>query len=74
LGHDAGPIAPHDFWRAWTFEPGIILIVVLAALLYGEVRGKARERLPANLSALWVRESEVSAVQKGYAPHGRYAL
>src|SRR4051795_10446135 len=38
--HPGCPIAPHDFWRAWTFEPLPVLGLALSAGLYG--RGLAR--------------------------------
>jgi cytochrome c oxidase assembly factor CtaG len=40
--HPGCPIAPHDFWRAWTFEPLPVLGLVVSAGLYG--RGLARLR------------------------------
>ena len=32
--HEGGLLAPHDAWRAWSWEPGIVLGLAAAALLY----------------------------------------
>ncbi|HEX6432715.1 MAG TPA: cytochrome c oxidase assembly protein, partial [Gemmatimonadales bacterium] len=40
--HDGQPLAPHDFWSAWSFEPAVVAAVILTAWLY--LRG---------LRALW---------------------
>ena len=42
LLHDGLPLAPHDVWRAWSLEPGVIVPLALTALVYA--RG-AREAL-----------------------------
>jgi putative membrane protein len=42
LLHAGLPLAPHDVWRAWSFEPGVIAPLALTALVYA--RG-ARESL-----------------------------
>jgi cytochrome c oxidase assembly factor CtaG/cytochrome c2 len=39
--HAGLPLAPHDLWRAWTFEPGVSIPVALAGVLYA--RGVTRE-------------------------------
>src|SRR5947207_502857 len=33
--HTGAAIQPHDFWTAWSFEPGIIFPLLVSALLYG---------------------------------------
>jgi putative membrane protein len=60
--HASLPLAPHDLASAWSFEPGIVLPVAAAALLYG--RG---------LRALWrgkpgrgVRRWEAGAFLAGW--------
>jgi cytochrome c oxidase assembly factor CtaG len=40
LAHTGQPLAPHDFWLAWTFEPVVIALLLVSAGLY--VRGVAR--------------------------------
>ena len=42
--HD-GALGPHDLWRAWSWEPGVLVGLGLAALLYA--RGMARLRVRA---------------------------
>jgi putative membrane protein len=44
--HDGGPLAPHDVWRAWSAEPGVLVSLGLAALLYlmGSMRLQRRSR------------------------------
>ncbi|HET6836607.1 MAG TPA: cytochrome c oxidase assembly protein [Gemmatimonadales bacterium] len=32
--HDGQPLAPHDLWSAWSFEPAVVAAVVLTAWLY----------------------------------------
>jgi putative membrane protein len=34
LAREGEPLAPHDLWTAWSFEPGIVIPLALAALLY----------------------------------------
>jgi putative membrane protein len=40
--HDGQPLAPHDLWSAWSFEPAVVIPLALTAWLY--LRG---------ISALW---------------------
>ena len=42
--HDGELLAPHDLWRAWSFEPGVIVALALTA--WGYARG---------LRVLWAR-------------------
>jgi putative membrane protein len=64
LVHDGQPLAPHDLWAAWSWEPLVIIPLVLSAWLY--VRG---------LRALWVtscrgrgiRQREALAFACGWA-------
>ena len=32
--HEGEPLKPHDLWKAWSFDPGIVIPLVLTALLY----------------------------------------
>jgi putative membrane protein len=34
LVHDGLPLAPHDLWGAWSFEPGVVVALALTAWLY----------------------------------------
>jgi cytochrome c oxidase assembly factor CtaG len=34
FAHTGRALAPHDFWRAWTFEPAVILLFLISAGLY----------------------------------------
>ena len=34
LLHAGAPLAPHDFWRAWSFEPAVIVPLALTGLIY----------------------------------------
>src|SRR5207302_55595 len=34
LAHTGEPLEPHDWWTSWEFDPGIVLPLVIAALLY----------------------------------------
>jgi cytochrome c oxidase assembly factor CtaG len=38
--HAGEPLAPHDLWSAWEFNPGVVIPLVLAAVLYA--RGAQR--------------------------------
>ena len=42
LLHAGAPLAPHDAWKAWNFEPGVVIPLALTAVVYA--RG-ARESL-----------------------------
>jgi putative membrane protein len=43
--HAGEPLAPHDVWTAWRFEPGVVLPIAAAAILY--YAGARRARIPA---------------------------
>ncbi|HEV7595304.1 MAG TPA: cytochrome c oxidase assembly protein [Gemmatimonadaceae bacterium] len=40
LAHTGQPLAPHDLWHAWTFEPAVIALLVISAGVYA--RGVVR--------------------------------
>jgi putative membrane protein len=42
LAHKGEPLEPHDLWSAWSFEPGVVIPLLIAAWLY--VRGARRGR------------------------------
>jgi cytochrome c oxidase assembly factor CtaG len=47
LAHEGAPPAPHDLWTAWTFDPFVLVSLLLAAALYA--RGRARLGRPGRL-------------------------
>jgi putative membrane protein len=61
--HDGRPLAPHDLWSAWSFEPVVVMCLAVSAWLY--LRG---------VRALWlsagqdhgVRRWEVAAFATGW--------
>lgn len=34
LPHDGQPLAPHDLWTAWSFEPGVVAVLLPTGWLY----------------------------------------
>lgn len=42
LAHEGEPLEPHDLWSAWTFDPGVVIPLAIAALLY--LRGARTSR------------------------------
>jgi putative membrane protein len=64
LVHDGQPLAPHDLWAAWSWEPLVVVPLVLSAWLY--IRG---------VRALWftsgrgrgIRHREAVAFASGWA-------
>lgn len=42
LAHEGEPLEPHDLWSAWSFEPGVVVPLALAAFLY--LRGARTSR------------------------------
>ncbi|HWJ22474.1 MAG TPA: cytochrome c oxidase assembly protein [Gemmatimonadaceae bacterium] len=56
LAHSGRPLAPHDAWGAWTWEPVVVLALGAWAALYG--RG---------LAALWRRAGVGAGVSRGEA-------
>lgn len=35
LGHEGQPLAPHDVWQAWNWEPFTLTALIVVGLLYG---------------------------------------
>lgn len=44
LLHDGGALTPEHFWKAWTFEPLVVLALGTAALFYAVGRHRLRTR------------------------------
>lgn len=42
LAHEGEPLAPHDLWSAWSFDPGTVIPLAISALLY--LRGARASR------------------------------
>lgn len=34
LGHEGEALRPHDFWQAWEFDPVVLVLLVVSALMY----------------------------------------
>lgn len=64
LPHDGGPLAPHDLWSAWSWEPAVIAGLVVTAGLYARGMGRLRARTPRRRSA---RRMETLAFWAGWA-------
>jgi putative membrane protein len=62
LLHEGAPLAPHDFWSAWSLEPAVLAGLGVAAALYA--RGMARLRTRSRRVA--VRRREAAAFWSGW--------
>jgi putative membrane protein len=51
VAHEGRPLQPHDLWTAWKLEPGAMIPLVLAALLYA--RGARPSRGISRLQSLY---------------------
>jgi putative membrane protein len=51
LPHEGAPLAPHDLWSAWSWEPVVIAGLLVSAVLYARgmarLRGRSARRSPA---------------------------
>ena len=47
LAHPGEPIQPHDLWSTWTFDPGVVIPLVICGFLYylGIYRSKVIPRM-----------------------------
>jgi putative membrane protein len=53
FAHEGIPLAPHDLWRAWTFEPGVVALLLASAAIFivGMLKLRARaSRWPARFT------------------------
>ena len=54
FAHEGIPPAPHDLWNAWTFEPGVVALLIISAAVFiaGMLKLRARAgRWPARFTA-----------------------
>lgn len=61
LIHAGSPLAPHDLWEAWSFEPLIVLAIAAAALLYGRGHLIALARSTRGARGLHLRSAAFAA-------------
>jgi cytochrome c oxidase assembly factor CtaG/cytochrome c2 len=52
LLHAGAPLAPHDAWKAWSFEPGVVIPLALTAVVYVRGARESRKRSTRNEVAL----------------------
>ena len=62
--HAGQPLAPHDLWRAWSFEPGVVIALGLTSVVYA--RG-VREALSRARRSRALLEREVAFFWSGLA-------
>ena len=65
--HDSQPLAPHDLWTAWSWEPLVVAPLLLSAWLY--VRG-VQQLWAAAGPGHGLRRSEVAAFAAGWVTLG----
>jgi putative membrane protein len=53
FGHPGEPLQPHDLWRAWSFDPGIVIPLLLTAILYTKGARVARGASIGQLVCFW---------------------
>ena len=62
MAHTGQPLQPHDLWRAWSFEPLVMIALALSAVLY--TRGLMRLWLPRR--GVGIRRWEATAFAIGW--------
>jgi putative membrane protein len=60
LAHETGPLQPDDLWRAWPLEPGVLLAVGLAAVLYARGARVSRGITKLQMACFWSGMAAVS--------------
>jgi cytochrome c oxidase assembly factor CtaG/cytochrome c2 len=55
--HAGEPLAPHDLWSAWSFEPGVIAVLGLTAGLYARGMREALYRSTRGIAQLYRERS-----------------
>src|SRR5688500_11519660 len=63
LAHEGAPLAPHDVWGAWSWEPGVLLGLAITAWLYGRGWITLRRRADRRTAA---RRREAAAFWAGW--------
>lgn len=51
--HEGEPLAPHDLWSAWSFDPGIVLALAIAAILYASGARSSRGVTTRQQACFW---------------------
>jgi len=62
--HDGAVLAPHDLWTAWSWEPGVVTALGIAAVLYARGMSRLRRRSGARIRA---RRREAIAFWAGWS-------
>ena len=44
FAHEGTPPVPHDLWTTWTFEPGVVVLLLISATACGFGAVKMRRR------------------------------
>ena len=63
LLHEGAPLAPHDLWSAWSFEPAVLAGLGGTALLYARGMSRLRARSGSRVAA---RRREAAAFWAGW--------
>jgi putative membrane protein len=63
LLHEGAPLAPHDLWSAWSFEPAVLAGLGVTALLYARGMSRLRGRSGRRAAA---RRREAAAFWAGW--------
>lgn len=53
VAHEGESIEPHDLWKAWSFEPGVVIPLAVAAILYSLGARRSRGIRPLQMASFW---------------------
>ncbi|MCU1325060.1 MAG: hypothetical protein JWN34_430 [Bryobacterales bacterium] len=53
LAHAGEPLQPHDLWRSWAIDPGVVLPLLISAALYAAGARRARGTAPRQIALFW---------------------